>query len=341
LFLRVEDGVAAVVELEAILQIGRRIEAGFKLAGRCVSQIKRRADDVALGNRHLGGVAQLAVEEELHCARLRRLAEVGDLDERLALFGAAVVAARVERRDREVVRFYRADGKILGVEIAERETLDRAEAAVAEDIELDRLLLGGVDLGASLFDRDPLGIGEAIGQGQRIADVGWLGRRLDAVERFSKQAAIVSELLDHVRVVVVGDDHRRHIGIHLVDEGGDLLLGRIEPGGVAFAVGGRHAGGAIDQEDELLTAERLALPPWTEEGEDREGDQQELEEQQQVLAKPLPDAVHVEVFDDLRPEIGAGNFERLALELQKVERKDRRRDKPDGDPSGGAERVAE
>jgi hypothetical protein len=50
---------------------------------------------------------------------LRLVAKIGDLDERLPLFGPAVVAAGVQGGDGKVVGVERTKGQILGPQIAQ------------------------------------------------------------------------------------------------------------------------------------------------------------------------------------------------------------------------------
>ena len=48
----------------------------------------------------------------------------------------------------------------------------------------------------------------------------------------------------------------------------------------------------------------------------------------------------MQIFDHTVPQISTWHFERLAFELQEIERKDRWRNHPHDDPGGGAQRVA-
>ena len=54
-----------------------------------------------------------------------------------------------------------------------------------------------------------------------------------------------------------------------------------------------------------------ALPTRPQQRQHRQRDQQQLQQQQQALPQPLPEAVDVQVFDRLVPQVRAGHFERL------------------------------
>jgi hypothetical protein len=58
--------------------------------------------------------------------------------------------------------------------------------------------------------------------------------------------------------------------------------------------------------------------------EDEQGEN--LQDEQDVLTQPLKQAVDVQVFDALAPQEGAGNFQRLAFQLEELEQNDGRDD---------------
>ena len=67
-----------------------------------------------------------------------------------------------------------------------------------------------------------------------------------------------------------------------------------------------------------------------------------MQQQQQALPQPLPERVDVQIFDRPRPEIGAGHLQRLPLELEKIERDNRRHDRRQARPGQGVDpRAAE
>ena len=72
-------------------------------------------------------------------------------------------------------------------------------------------------------------------------------------------------------------------------------------------------------------------------------DDEQLHEQQHVVAQPLEQAVDVQVFDALLPQERAGHLERLALELEEVEQQDqeRRQQQQEAGPPGDGDVVAE
>ncbi len=312
----------------------------FETAGGEVAKAERNAGHVAGRRVNFLGVEDLAVEPQLDDGSGVGVAEVSHLHERLPELRPRVVAAHVECGDGQIVAVEAADRQILWPQVAQRKALHRPEPAVAEDVQLDALLLGDVDLGAALFDRHLFGISKAAGQAERPADVSGLGRRLDAVQRLAQQPAVVGELLHHVGLVVERDDHGAHAGVELIDQPADALLGGVETR-AAVGVARRHAGRSVHQENELLPLERLALPAGPQNRQDGQADHEQLEQQEQIAAEPLPQAVDVQVFDHLRPQIGAGYLDRLALELEEVQRKDRQRDQANGRPGDGTERVVE
>jgi hypothetical protein len=79
-----------------------------------------------------------------------------------------------------------------------------------------------------------------------------------------------------------------------------------------------------------------------EQGEHRQRDQEKLKKQEETLPKSLPETIDVKVFNRLPPEIGAGDFERLATEFKEIEGEDRQRQQRQRNPQQrGVERVAE
>ena len=68
-------------------------------------------------------------------------------------------------------------------------------------------------------------------------------------------------------------------------------------------------------------------------------DKQQLQEQQQAASQALPEAVHMQVFDRLGPEIGAGDQQRLPSQLEKVERDNCDRNRRQASPLPGTQVV--
>ena len=185
------------------------------------------------------------------------------------------------------------------------------------------------------------GIRQAAGQLERTAQVGAAGRRLDRRQPLAEQPAIRREFLHDLRLVA------KLMIIAVMPES----IWSIRPSASCFAsssrfaalvdVGRRHAGRVVDQEDEPLAFEPAPFPTRPQQREHRQPDQQQLQKHQQILPQPLPQAVDVQVFDRPLPEIRARHFERLPLELEEIERNDRRRHERHQHPLPSRERVAE
>ena len=176
--------------------------------------------------------------------------------------GRDFVAAGVERGDREVVRFEAADRQVLGLQIAEREVLDGAEAAVAEDVQLDGLLRRRRRprrrLPRSSRARDWRSRWPA--PGRRGCWWAWpTGRCGRAASRSRRRLSVNS-------CTTSGSSSNAMIMADMSDSSwstssADALLGGVEPR-AAVGVGRRHAGRAVDEKDELLAlrATRPASP---------------------------------------------------------------------------------
>ena len=106
-------------------------------------------------------------------------------------------------------------------------------------------------------------------------------------------------------------------------------------------VGRRHAGRVVDQKDEPIAVELRPLPTRPQQREHRQRDQQQLQKHQQILPQPLPQAVDVQVLDRPLPQIRARHLQRLPLQLQEIQRNDRRRHERQEAPLPRRERVAE
>ena len=140
--------------------------------------------------------------------------------------------------------------------------------------------------------------------------VGWIA----SSRRSSSRRLSVNDLLDAGRVGKA-DDHRHVARGHLVDQLADARLAsasRVGLTSVALMLA------------ELSTRKMNRSPvnllprqPGRSSASMANGDQQQLQQQQQALPQPLPDAVDVQVFDRLVPQIRAGHLQRLALELEK------------------------
>ncbi len=165
--------------------------------------------------------------------------------------------------------------------------------------------------------------------------------RLDGGQPLAQLAAIIGEFLHDLRRIGETDDHRRHARVHLVDQPVDELLGFFQAVFRVRRVSGRHAGRIVDQENEPLSFQPGALPAGPQQGQHRQGHQQQLQEQEQALSQALPKAVDVQVFDRLLPQIRAGHLQRLAAELEEVQRQNRRRHRREGGPLPAGERVVE
>src|SRR4029079_4269794 len=82
-----------------------------------------------------------------------------------------------------------------------------------------------------------------------------------------------------------------------------------------------------------------AAPAGTQESEGDDCDDKQLQKEKEALAEALPKRGHVQILDRAAPEVGAGNFQRLTLELEEIERDDRGRDEAEETPLPPGERV--
>ena len=145
--------------------------------------------------------------------------------------------------------------------------------------------------------------------------------RADAVHLLSQQAPIVGEGLLDDRLIGETEDHRDVAGIHLIDQLNHAALGIVESR--RLDVLGRHAGRRIDQENRAIPEAGFPSPSRPQTGQDHEQDDQQLQKQKQALPQTLPNRVDVQVLDRAAPQVRAGDFDRLTLELQEVEEQDR------------------
>src|SRR5690606_7290197 len=98
---------------------------------------------------------------------------------------------------------------------------------------------------------------------------------------------------------------------------------------------GLHAGGAVDEEDGALAGAGLPADLRLGQGEQGRDEDEELEEQEDVLAELLEGGVGLEVLDRLLPEEGGGDLDLAAAELEEVE--DEQRGDRDGRGDAGEE----
>ena len=91
----------------------------------------------------------------------------------------------------------------------------------------------------------------------------------------------------------------------------------------------------------MLLLELKPLPTWPEQREGEQGDEEELQEQQEILSQLLPDVVDVQVLDRAAPEVRARHFQWAASELEEVKQDDERRHGGKDEPLPPAERVDE
>ena len=116
-----------------------------------------------------------------------------------------------------------------------------------------------------------------------------------------RRRRLLGEFLHDVRLVVERDDHRRHVGVELIDECGDAAAWRRRA-----AIGRRRRRwptcwpSCRSRKMNGFAGERLRPASPAAAGRGSPGHEQQLQEQQQALAQLLPEAVDVQVFDRLR-----------------------------------------
>src|SRR5207248_7454904 len=91
-------------------------------------------------------------------------------------------------------------------------------------------------------------------------------------------------------------------------------------------VGGRHARGVVDHQDVMLPLGRAAVEAEAHDRIQQQQHREQLQEQQNVLAQPLEQAVDVQILNALAPQECARHLQRLTLELEEVEQDDQERD---------------
>ena len=150
-------------------------------------------------------------------------------------------------------------------------------------------------------------------------------------------------MLEDVGLGVEGDDHglvgalAEQAGLlERLDERDGFELGAFEArDGVAGVVGlveRLAAGGVVDEDDVLAAGDLRALDLRLCDGEQGGGEDEQLQEQEEVSAELLEGCVGLEVFDGLLPEQGGRDFEVASAELEEVENDQC----GDGDPRGDA-----
>jgi hypothetical protein len=109
---------------------------------------------------------------------------------------------------------------------------------------------------------------------------------------------------------------------HRLDRFGDHPFRLGETVGIPRGVSRPHAGRTIKQENPASCRFPFVDSSWPQQREGGQRDGEQLQEQQQVLAKPLQQAVDVQVFDRLGPQEGAGDGSERPTELEKIEQHD-------------------
>ncbi len=226
-------------------------------------------------------VAQLPVGEHLHLALDQLEAEVGDRHEG-AVGEAAGRGLHRERDDRLVVRVAAhaqdPDRRLDGP--ARR----RRQRGVGRD----------QDLGVARARR------ERGRQPQRVGEVADVRRRLDARDRLPDAPDVGGPVGDHPGRAAGRDHADLAAGGQVLERVDRGRLGRLEA--VRRDVRGLHRGRRVQDQHEVAREARRSLDerPRGQEHEDQH--QQQLEQQQEAPAQPLPGRVRLDVGDQALPQ---------------------------------------
>jgi hypothetical protein len=107
------------------------------------------------------------------------------------------------------------------------------------------------------------------------------------------------------------------VGRTSIDLAQGQLLGLLQP--ARLDVGGGDAGGIVDEQDVVTPGGHVGVDLRSQHGVNQHEQGEQLQQQEQVAAQPLEEAVDMGVVDALAPQESAGHGQRLALELEEVE----------------------
>ncbi len=179
--------------------------------------------------------------------------------------------------------------------------------------------------------------GQLAGQLERVAEVAARAAGLDAVERLA-DAPEVGRLVDHDPGRPVGGDHAdlaagRQVAQRVERRG----LGRLQAGSGVTSVAAMLADVSRTSDDVPGEPGRsLQERPCGEQREDRH--EQQLEEQQEAPAQPLPRGVGLDVGDQARPQQRRRHDRLVASQLEQVHREDGRHEEQAEQRERGGER---
>jgi len=139
-----------------------------------------------------------------------------------------------------------------------------------------------------------------------------------------------------VETAAVGDEHEAVAGSHGVDEFFGLVLGAVESGWSAVVVG-LHGGGGVDDDDAGVGLGGFGLDDGAHECEDEGGEDEELEEEEEVAAEFLEGGAGAHVSEGFGPEECGGDGEVGALDAQDVEEDEGEGEESEPGPGGREE----
>ena len=163
------------------------------------------------------------------------------------------------------------------------------------------------------------------GEDERFGEIaGGIGG-LDGVDEAAEFGLAGHEVVaDAVEAAAVGDEFVAVAGAHVIDEFFGFGFGAFEAGGSAI-VGGLHAGGGVDDDDAGFGLSGFGLDHRPHQREHKGGEDEQLQEQQEVATKALEGRAGAHVGKGFGPEQRGGYFEVGPFLAEDVKRNQRNR----------------